>query len=156
LALQVGARTADRNIERASGAHHTHGAGDHRRITALNFLLNDTSAIAVVSLLTEQEGISRHQAHRYVSAGYAQIRADIENCGVDCVAQVSKLVHVLETICELAPVAKQFNAVVAASRELRELLGLAADRRGTRSLKPGKLLRSGTKRLFEPVLHLVC
>ena len=105
---------------------HTHGAGDHRRSTALNLLLKGTSASAAVSLLAAQEGISRRQAQRYVRQGYEQLQIDIENCGVDRVPQVAKLVHLLETTCELALVAKQFNAVVAASRELRELLGLAA------------------------------
>jgi len=38
---------------------HTHGAGDHRRTTALNLLLKGTSASAAVSLLAEQEQISR-------------------------------------------------------------------------------------------------
>ena len=105
---------------------HTHGAGDHRRSTALNLLLKGTSASAAVSLLSAQEGISRRQAQRYVRQGYEQLQIDIENCGVDRVPQVAKLVHLLETTCELALAAKQFNAVVAASRELRELLGLAA------------------------------
>ena len=105
---------------------HTHGAGDHRRSTALNLLLKGTSASAAVSLLADSEGISRRQAQRYVRQGYQQLQIDIENCGVDRVPQVAKLVHLLETTCELALAAKQFNAVVAASRELRELLGLAA------------------------------
>ena len=61
-------------------------------------------------------------------AGYAQLQIDIDACSIDRPVQVAKLIHVLETTCELALVAKQFNAVVAASRELRELLGLAADR----------------------------
>ena len=107
---------------------HTHGSGDHRRTTALNLLLKGTSASAAVSLLSDSEGISRRQAQRYVKAGYEQLRIDIESCGVDRVAQVSKLVHLLESTMAIAMEAKQFNAVVAASRELRELLGLAADR----------------------------
>ena len=105
---------------------HTHSAGDHRRTTALNLLLKGTSASAAVSLLSAQESISRRQAQRYVRQGYAQLQADIEACGVDRVPQVAKLVHLLETTCELALAAKQFNAVVSSCRELRELLGLAA------------------------------
>jgi hypothetical protein len=107
---------------------HTHGAGDHRRSSALSLLLQGTSASAAVSLLAEQEQISRRQAQRYVREGYAQIRVDIESCGVDRAHQVAKLVHVLESTIVIALEAKQCSAAVGAARELRELLGLAADR----------------------------
>ncbi len=107
---------------------HTHGAGNHRRTTALNLLLKGTSASAAVSLLAEQEGISRRQSQRYIREGYAQIRVDIENCGVDRVAQVAKLVNILESTIVIALEHKQCAAAVGAARELRELLGLAADR----------------------------
>lgn len=107
---------------------HTHGAGDHRRTTALNLLLKGTSASAAVSLLSAQEGISRRQSQRYVRQGYEQIQADIENCGVDRVPQVAKLVHLLETTMAIAMESKQCAAAVGAARELRELLGLSADK----------------------------
>ena len=107
---------------------HTHGAGDHRRTTALNLLLGGASASSAVSLLAAQEGISRRQAQRYVRAGYAQLQIDIENCGVDRVPQVAKLGHLLETTLVIAMESKQCAAAVGAARELRELLGLGADR----------------------------
>ena len=105
---------------------HTHGAADHRRTTALNLLLKGTSASNAVSLLAEQESISRRQAQRYVREGYKQMRLDIESCGVDRAAQISKLVNLLETTITLAMQHKQCAAAVAGARELRELLGLAA------------------------------
>ena len=106
----------------------THGAGDHRRSTALNLLLKGTSASAAVSLLAEQEGISRRQAQRYVRQGYQQLQIDIENCGVDRVPMVAKLVHLLESTLVIAMEHRQCSAAVGAARELRELLGLGADR----------------------------
>ena len=107
---------------------HTHGAGDHRRSTALNLLLKGTSASAAVSLLAEQEGIGRRQAQRYVRQGYQQLQIDIENCGVDRVPMVAKLVHLLESTLVIAMEHRQCSAAVGAARELRELLGLGADR----------------------------
>ncbi len=107
---------------------HTHGAGNHRRTTALNLLLKGTSASGAVSILTRQEQISRRQAQRYVKAAYEQIRVDIESCGVDRVHQVAKLVNILESTIVIALEHKQCAAAVGAAKELRELLGLAADR----------------------------
>jgi len=107
---------------------HTHGAGDHRRSTALNLLLRGTSASAAVSLLAEQEQISRRQAQRYVREGYEQIRVDIESCGVERTHQVAKLVHILESTIVLALENKQCAAAVGAAREIRELCGLSADK----------------------------
>ncbi len=107
---------------------HTHGAGDYRRTTALNLLLKGTSASAAVSLLAEQEGISRRQAQRYVREGYKQIRVDIENCGVDRVRQVAKLVNILESTIVIALENKQCSAAVGAAKEIRELCGLSSDR----------------------------
>ena len=100
----------------------------HRQQLALDLLLTGKSASATVAHLAAHCDCSRRQSQRYVAAAYQLLKIDIENCGVDRPVQVAKLIHLLETTCELALVAKQFNAVVAASRELRELLGLAADR----------------------------
>ena len=100
----------------------------HRQQLALDLLLTGKSATATVAHLAAHCDCSRRQSQRYVAAAYQLLKADIEKSGVDRVAQVSKIVHLLETCIERALVAKQFNAVVAASRELRELLGLAADR----------------------------
>ena len=81
-----------------------------------------------MSLLAEQEGISRRQAQRYVREGYKQMRLDIESCGVDRVRQVAKLVNILESTIVIALEQKQCAAAVGAAREIRELTGLSADR----------------------------
>ena len=87
----------------------------HREQLALDLLLTGKSATATVAHMAAHCGCSRRQA-------------DIDACNIDRPAQVAKLIHVLETTCEQALLLKQFNAVVASCRELRELLGLAADR----------------------------
>jgi predicted DNA-binding transcriptional regulator YafY len=86
------------------------------------------AAPATVAHMAAHCGCSRRQAQRYVAAAYQFLKADIDACNIDRPAQVAKLIHLLETACEQALSAKQFNAVVASCRELRELLGLAADR----------------------------
>ena len=98
----------------------------HRQQLALDLLLTGKSATGTVAHLTQHCSISRRQAQRTVAAAYQLLKADIDACIIDRPVQVAKLLHLLETTCELALAAKQFNAVVAASRELRELLGLAA------------------------------
>ena len=100
----------------------------HRQQLALDLLLTGKSATATVAHLAAHCDCSRRQSQRYVAAAYQLLKADIDACAIDRPVQVAKLIHLLETTCELALVAKQFNAVVAASRELRELLGLAADK----------------------------
>lgn len=100
----------------------------HREQLALNLLLTGKSATACVAYLADHCDCSRRQSQRYVAAAYQLLKVDLEKCAVDRPVQVAKLIHLLETTCELALVAKQFNAVVAASRELRELLGLAANK----------------------------
>ena len=100
----------------------------HRQQLALDLLLAGRSASATVAHLAAHCDCSRRQSQRYVAAAYQLLKADIDACAIDRPVQVANLIHLLETTCELALVAKQFNAVVAASRELRELLGLAADK----------------------------
>ncbi len=100
----------------------------HREQLALDLLLTGKSATAAVAHMAAHCGCSRRQAQRYVAAAYRFLKADIDACNIDRPAQVAKLIHVLETTCEQALSAKQFSAVVASCRELRELLGLAADR----------------------------
>jgi hypothetical protein len=50
---------------------------------ALAMLLAGRSAPAIVSHLTQSEGIGRRQAQRYVAAAYATLRGDIEEAKVD-------------------------------------------------------------------------
>jgi hypothetical protein len=50
---------------------------------ALALLLAGRSASAIVSHLTQSEGIGRRQAQRYVAAAYATLRGDIEEAKVD-------------------------------------------------------------------------
>ena len=100
----------------------------HRQQLALDLLLTGKSATATVAHLAAHCDCSRRQSQRYVAAAYQLLKADIDACAIDRPVQVANLIHLLETTCELALAAKQFNAVVAASRELRELLGLAADK----------------------------
>ena len=100
----------------------------HRQQLALDLLLTGKSASATVAHLAAHCDCSRRQSQRYVAAAYQLLKADIDACAIDRPVQVAKLIHLLETTCELALVAKQFNAVVASCRELRELLGLAANK----------------------------
>ena len=96
----------------------------HRQQLALDLLLKGTSASAAVAHLTQHCSISRRQAQRNVREAYQLLKGDIDACAIDRPVQVAKLLHLLETTCELALVAKNFNAVVSSCRELRELLGL--------------------------------
>ena len=100
----------------------------HRQQLALALLLTGKSATATVAHLSAECGISRRQSQRTVREAYQLLKSDVDACAIDRPAQVAKLLHLLETTAERALAAKQFNAVVAASRELRELLGLAADK----------------------------
>ena len=100
----------------------------HRQQLALDLLLKGTSASSAVAHLTQHCSISRRQAQRNVREAYQLLKADIDACAIDRPVMVAKLIHVLETTAERALEAKQFNSVVNASRELRELLGLSADK----------------------------
>ena len=100
----------------------------HRQQLALDLLLTGKSATATVAHLAAHCDCSRRQSQRYVAAAHQLLKADIDACAIDRPVQVAKLIHVLETTCEQALLSKQFNAVVSSCRELRELLGLAADR----------------------------
>ena len=100
----------------------------HREQIALDFLLTGKSATTIVAHMAAHCGCSRRQAQRYVAAAYRFLKADIDACNIDRPAQVATLIHLLETTCEQALLSIQFNAVVASCRELRELLGLAANK----------------------------
>ena len=100
----------------------------HRQQLALDLLLTGKSATATVAYLTQHCSISRRQAQRTVAAAYQLLKADIDACAIDRPVQVAKLIHLLESTMAIAMESKQCAAAVAASRELRELLGLGADR----------------------------
>ena len=91
---------------------------------ALQLLLAGRSASAVVSHLTQTQGIGRRQAQRYVAAAYEIIRGDIEQSKVDRRKQSAKLVHLLEEGAATALASKNIGALVGACREIRELCGL--------------------------------
>jgi hypothetical protein len=91
---------------------------------ALALLLAGRSASAIVSHLTQSEGIGRRQAQRYVAAAYEIIRGDIEQAKVDRRQQVAVLVHLLHEGAAVALQTKNINSLVASCRELRELCGL--------------------------------
>ena len=100
----------------------------HRQQLALDLLLTGRSATSTVAHLSAECGISRRQSQRNVREAYQLLKSDVDACAIDRPAQVAKLLHLLETTAERALEAKQFNSVVNASRELRELLGLSADK----------------------------
>ena len=91
---------------------------------ALALLLAGRSAPAIVSHLTQSEGIGRRQAQRYVAAAYATLRGDIEEAKVDRRQQAALLVHLLQEGAAIALATKNIGALVGACRELRELLQL--------------------------------
>ena len=95
-----------------------------RNDEALQLLLAGRSASATVSLMSERHGVTRRQAQRYVAAGFAMIRGDIEQTKIDRRQQVAKLVHMLEEGAAVALETKNVGALVGACRELRELLQL--------------------------------
>ena len=100
-------------------------AASARTDEAVALLLAGRSASAVVSHLTQSEGIGRRQAQRYVAAAYEVIRGDIEEAKLDRRQQVAVLVHLLQEGCAVALASKNIGALVGAAREIRELCGLA-------------------------------
>ena len=93
---------------------------------ALQMLRQGRSAVAVVAHLTQTGGIQRRQAQRCVALAYAQLRDDIEQCGIDRRTESAHLVHVLHEAMAQALASGHASAVVGCCRELRELLALAA------------------------------
>ena len=92
-------------------------------------LLEGHSASAVVAHLAESQGISRRSAQRYVAQAYRLIESDLAASGISRPQLVAQLVHTLQEAMAQALASGHASAVVGASRELRELLGLAGDQR---------------------------
>ena len=94
---------------------------------AVALLLAGRSASGIVSEMADKYGVTRRQARRYVGRGYEIIRDDIDAADVDREKLVSQLVNSLQESLAKAAAAGHICAVVSCARELRELLGLAAD-----------------------------
>jgi uncharacterized FAD-dependent dehydrogenase len=94
---------------------------------AVALLLAGRSASGIVSEMADKHGVTRRQARRYVGRGYEIIRDDIDAADVDREKLVSQLVNSLQESLAKAAAAGHTCAVVSCCRELRELLGLAAD-----------------------------
>lgn len=94
---------------------------------ALSMLMAGNSASATVTHLSESLGISRRQSQRYVAKAYGLLRNDIEKAGISRRDELAQLVHVLHEAMAKALASGHASAVVGCSRELSNLLGLAAD-----------------------------
>ena len=94
---------------------------------AIRELLKGRSGPSLTSELSESQGICRRQARRVVAMAYQQIQADIEQSDISRPQLVAQLIHCLQTAMAQGLASQHPSAVVGASRELRELLGLAAD-----------------------------
>lgn len=94
---------------------------------ALMMLLDSRSASGIVSELADKYCVSRRQARRWVAKGYETIKADVDESDIDRTKLVSQLVNTLQEAMAKAAAAGHACSVVSCARELRELLGLAAD-----------------------------
>ncbi len=94
-------------------------------------LLRGRGAAAVVSFLSETEGISRRQAQCIVGRAYGLIVDDTEKAGVDRRELTAQSIAALQEATASALDRGHINAAVVACREPRELLGL-----GPQSIKP--------------------
>lgn len=91
---------------------------------AAEMLLEGRSTSAAVSVLADEQGISRRQARRYVAAAYEVLHDDIEQAGVNRRQMIAKLTHTVEEAMAKALASGHASAVVGCCRELRELLQL--------------------------------
>jgi predicted transcriptional regulator len=91
---------------------------------AVDRLLECRSTSAVVSQLSEREGLSRRQSQRIVGRAHAVLVEDLEEAGVDRQQIVAQIEHGLMEALGKALASSQPAAVVGAARELRELLHL--------------------------------
>ena len=100
------------------------GATAGRVSWALGELMAGRGSSAVVSDLSQREGVSRRQAQRLVGKAYEVLQSDLDL--VERKDLAAQLVHLLMTAAEQALKAKNSGAVVGVSRELRALLGLGS------------------------------
>ena len=98
-----------------------------RRIEkAASMLAQGHSGTSVVTLMTEEEGISRRQSQRIVSKGYALIVDDLEEINLDRKEMMSQLIVNLQTGIEKSLKLGHISAMVACVRTLNDLCDLGA------------------------------
>ena len=98
-----------------------------RRIDkAASMLAQGHSGTSVVTLMTEEEGISRRQAQRIVSKGYALLVDDLEEINLERKEMVSQLIVNLQTGIEKSLKLGHISAMVACVRTLNDLCDLGA------------------------------
>ena len=98
-----------------------------RRIDkAASMLAQGHSGTSVVTLMTEEEGISRRQSQRIVSKGYALLVADLEEINLDRKEMMSQLIVNLQTGIEKSLKLGHISAMVACVRTLNDLCDLGA------------------------------
>jgi hypothetical protein len=91
---------------------------------AVDCLIACRSTTAVVSQLSEREGISRRQAQRLVAQAHKILLSDIEQVGLDRREMVAQLVHALMESLSKALASNQPAAAVAAVRAIDDLCQL--------------------------------
>ena len=98
-----------------------------RRIDkAASMLAQGHSGTSVVTLMTEEEGISRRQSQRIVSKGYALLVDDLEEINLDRKEMMSQLIVNLQTGIEKSLKLGHISAMVACVRTLNDLCDLGA------------------------------
>ena len=98
-----------------------------RRIDkAASMLAQGHSGTSVVTLMTEEEGISRRQSQRIVSKGYALLVDDLKEINLDRKELVSQLIVNLQTGIEKSLKLGHISAMVACVRTLNDLCDLRA------------------------------
>ena len=98
-----------------------------RRIDkAASMLAQGHSGTSVVTLMTEEEGISRRQSQRIVSKGYALLVDDLEEINLERKEMVSQLIVNLQTGIEKSLKLGHISAMVACVRTLNDLCDLGA------------------------------
>ena len=92
---------------------------------ALELLMAGHGSTAVVTDLSQREGISRRQAQRITAKAHQTLVNDLDQ--TERKHLVAQLVHILMEAVAQALKAKNSGAVVGISKELRVLVGLGAD-----------------------------
>ena len=89
---------------------------------ALELLMAGRGSTAVVTELSQREGISRRQAQRITAKAHQTLVIDLDQ--TERTHLTAQLVHLLMESAAQAIKAKNSGAVVGISRELRALVGL--------------------------------
>ena len=92
---------------------------------ALQQLMAGHGSTAVVSELSQREGVSRRQAQRLTAKAHEILVTDLDQ--TERKHLVAQLVHILMEAAAKALKAKNSGAVVGCAKELRVLTGLGAD-----------------------------